>query len=217
MESLQRIIQVLDNKVLESGRGYITPSEAAQALKSYGMIKDVSELKEMLEHGKIPHAYQTENSRRWWRIPLSSPDAKYTHFNDGWNVQQWWGGKTSGSSSDKVRQKRGCLMTILFIILFPMAVGYCNSTDYNDDGTPKKVQSSSWDGSVQQVVKYLKNEYLIDPLSYQPIEWSPVQEVSDGYWVRHKYRARNGFGGYVVENKVFHLNKSGKVDKVQDY
>ena len=72
-------------------------------------------------------------------------------------------------------------------------------------------------GSVQQVVSYLKKEYLIDPLSYQPIEWSPVQQVNDGYWVRHQYRARNSFGGYVVMDQVFHLNMDGKVDRVQDY
>lgn len=32
--------------------------------------------------------------------------------------------------------------------------------------------------------------------------------------VRHKYRAKNSFGGYVIENKVFYLNKKGHVYRV---
>jgi len=31
------------------------------------------------------------------------------------------------------------------------------------------------------------------------------------YWVRHKYRAKNSFGGYVIENKIFYLDEQGNV------
>ncbi|MGH9628139.1 MAG: hypothetical protein ACRD7E_07335, partial [Bryobacteraceae bacterium] len=44
---------------------------------------------------------------------------------------------------------------------------------------------------------------------YQSIEWSPVVKTTTGYVVRHKYRAKNSFGGYVVEERIFQLNAEG--------
>lgn len=78
-----------------------------------------------------------------------------------------------------------------------------------------EVKNSGWDGSVKQVKDYLKST-LRDPDSYESIEWSEVKEKSDGYYVRHKYRAKNGFGGYVVANQLFHLDFSGNVVDVRD-
>lgn len=69
-----------------------------------------------------------------------------------------------------------------------------------------KAYNSEWDGSVYPVKLYLKKN-LKDPDSYEAIEWSKVQKTNEGYMVRHKYRAKNSFGGYVIENKVFYLNK----------
>ena len=82
-----------------------------------------------------------------------------------------------------------------------------------DDKSVYKVYNSEWDGSVYPVKLYL-NKNLKDPDSYEGIEWSPVQKTSDGYMVRHKYRSKNSFGGYVVENKIFYLNEKGHVYKV---
>ena len=73
-----------------------------------------------------------------------------------------------------------------------------------------KIQNSAWDNSVYQVEKYLKQN-LKDPDSYESIEWSSVVEKDGNYQVRHKYRARNSFGGYVIENCIFILNKEGEV------
>lgn len=39
----------------------------------------------------------------------------------------------------------------------------------------------------------------------------------NGYYVRHKYRARNGFGGMNIENKIFYLDKDGNVTGYTDY
>ena len=75
------------------------------------------------------------------------------------------------------------------------------------------VENSAWDGSVSQVKNYLKNT-LADPKSYEGIEWSPVQKTSDGYKVRHKFRAKNAFGGYVIEEHIFYLNEYGEVVNV---
>jgi len=73
-----------------------------------------------------------------------------------------------------------------------------------------RVRNSPYDNSVYQVEQYLKS-VLKDPDSYQPISWGNVQEFSDGYTVRHTYRAKNSFGGYVVESKTFMLDNSGSV------
>lgn len=77
----------------------------------------------------------------------------------------------------------------------------------------KKVENSSWDGSVRQVKQYIKSN-LKDPNSYESIEWSSVQKQGENYVVRHKYRAKNSFGGYVIENKIFTLNSDGEIISV---
>lgn len=78
-----------------------------------------------------------------------------------------------------------------------------------------EVKNNNWNGGVKQVEDYLERT-LRDPDSYESIEWSEVKEKSDGYYVRHKYRAKNGFGGYVVANQLFHLDFSGNVVGVKD-
>lgn len=77
------------------------------------------------------------------------------------------------------------------------------------------VQNSGWDSSVHQVERYLKNA-LKDPDSYDGIEWSKVVPAGTGYAVRHKYRARNSFGGMVIENQIFVLDAEGNVVGFQD-
>ena len=85
----------------------------------------------------------------------------------------------------------------------------------DDDSTV--VRSSSYDGSVRQVKTYLKRN-LKDPDSFEAIEWSPLNKQSNGgYSVRCKYRAKNSFGGYVVENQVFYLDSKGNVTHYLNY
>ena len=79
-----------------------------------------------------------------------------------------------------------------------------------------KVENSSWDGSVSQVKKYLKST-LKDPDSYKSVEWGNVVKTNNGYMVRHKYKAKNSFGGYVMENNVFYLDFSGNVTSVAPF
>lgn len=82
--------------------------------------------------------------------------------------------------------------------------------------TTEIVRNSEWDASVSQVKNYLLSN-LKDPDSYQPVEWSEVQKVNMPQWkyiVRHKYRAKNSFGGYIAENQMFYLDKEGVVVKV---
>ncbi len=83
------------------------------------------------------------------------------------------------------------------------------------------VYNSRWDSSVSQVEKYLKQN-LEDPKSYESIEWSPVvkldaDDLQHKFIVRHKYRAKNSFGGYVISNQMFYLDKHGYVLKSMEY
>ena len=113
----------------------------------------------------------------------------------------------------------------LFIIIALLVVCYFVFFDKDDkkSSSKEKIVNSEWDGSVSQVERYLKNN-LNDPDSYQSISWSAVVKLNDtketgfvSHQVRHKYRAKNSFGGYVVEEKMFKLDYQGNVVDVVDY
>jgi len=82
------------------------------------------------------------------------------------------------------------------------------------------VYNSAWDGSVYQVERYLKKN-LADPKSFDAIEWSKVVVFNDDiirtanlkhkYAVRCKFRNKNMFGGYVINNVLFFLDAQGNV------
>ena len=74
--------------------------------------------------------------------------------------------------------------------------------------------NSSWDCSVYQVKRYLEKS-LKDPDSYEGIEWGKVQQNGIEYKVYHKYRAKNSFGGYVIESHIFTLDADGNVTNVE--
>jgi hypothetical protein len=103
------------------------------------------------------------------------------------------------------------------LIILSIIIGTCTMM-FSDDPKPDSIVSNSeLDASVWQVESFLKDEYLKDPDSYESIEWSAVvidttkKESSYKYFVRHKFRAKNSFGGYEIENKVFYLDSTGKV------
>lgn len=78
------------------------------------------------------------------------------------------------------------------------------------------VSNSAWNGSVLQVEQHLKR-HLKDPSSLEVIEWGNVVAApNNGFIVRVKYRAKNSFGGYAIEQKVFRLDASGGVVGVSD-
>ncbi len=115
-----------------------------------------------------------------------------------------------------------------WIIIISLAiVGYVTffGEDSKKSSAPKEtVFNSEWDASVQQVEDYIKNSYLNDPDSYEPISWSKVFKLNDtkeigfpSYQVRHKYRAKNAFGGYVTEEKLFKLDYQGNIVEVRDW
>ncbi|MBV9991314.1 MAG: zinc ribbon domain-containing protein [Alphaproteobacteria bacterium] len=114
----------------------------------------------------------------------------------------------------------GCLVVLGFVLLVAMCSGSSSNNPSTSTSIPDKpheiVENSEWDGSVFQVKEWL-NENLKDPDSLEFINWSPVQKTKTGYMVRAKYRAKNSFGGYVIENKIFILDSSGHVVSAMDY
>jgi hypothetical protein len=115
---------------------------------------------------------------------------------------------------------------ILLLVLIPVC--YFVVITYIENPNPKwgrqdtpsaKVSNSQLDGSVYQVVKYLKAN-LTDADSYESIEWGPVVKVDMPNWkstVRHRYRAKNRFGSYTIQNQLFYLDASGNVVKTMDW
>ena len=84
---------------------------------------------------------------------------------------------------------------------------------------PKEVvYNSEWDGSVRQVEQWF-DKNLKDPDSFEAVEWGKVVKLDDGlgFAVRCKYRAKNSFGGYNVEHKLFTLDPKGNIILVADY
>ena len=129
--------------------------------------------------------------------------------------------RKSGSGIVKIL---GSLVLALFVIAIAAAIFQKKEIKNAnvDNETPTKTQeivyNSPWDGSVAQVESWLRKN-LKDPDSYKGIEWSPVAKVDNQtfkYMVRHKYRAKNSFGGYVVENKTFFLDANGNVMSATD-
>jgi hypothetical protein len=121
--------------------------------------------------------------------------------------------KSDAKRAKNKEAARGCFGFIILLII----IVTCKMI-FSDDTKPYSIVSNSeFDASVWQVESYLKHEYLKDPDSYESIEWSAVvtdttkKESSYKYFVRHKYRAKNSFGGYEIENKVFYLDSTGKV------
>lgn len=99
----------------------------------------------------------------------------------------------------------------VLLIVATVISGMCTSKSSSSSIPKDAVMNSPFDGSVRQVEIYLKSG-LKDPDSYQSIEWSAVKKQQNGsFLVKHKYRAKNSFGGYVVEEYIFSLDKNGNV------
>lgn len=128
--------------------------------------------------------------------------------------------------------KLGCGSFILILIALGFMMSLFDSDPVKEGSSDKKasstsiqskpretVSNSAWDGSVRQVERYLKDN-LVDPGSFDDIEWSAVQKVdlpTHKYFVRCKYRAKNSFGGYVISNQIFYLDSQGNVVNVMNY
>jgi len=113
------------------------------------------------------------------------------------------------------------IIAVVFAIFFlPILLPISYSDSKSDKNSPKIkeeiVKNSAWDGSVRQVDTWIRSN-LKDPDSLEYIDWSPVvKKEGGGYLVRVKYRAKNSFGGYVIEEKVVILDSRGNVISFYD-
>lgn len=131
---------------------------------------------------------------------------------------------TGPESNGKPTKKRGQVVggLVLFVVILWILVT-CLGPSKNEPATTtvktptEVVYNSSWDGAVSQVNSWLRSN-LKDPHSLEYIDWSPVAKRDEGgFMVRVKYRAKNSFGGYVVDDKVFVLDSSGAVTTSFDW
>lgn len=119
----------------------------------------------------------------------------------------------------KAKKTGGCLLNIVLICGIGLVAIVITGTIMGKTNPPPPnpqagwaAQNSGWDASVSQVQSYLKQN-LNDPSSYEGVEWSPVQKTDTGYMVRHRYRAKNGFGALTVHQAIFYMDTSGRVLK----
>ena len=206
MAKIDDIVKAIDNKLLETGKEHLILQQASKLLLSLGIIESTKELKQILERGEIPHAYKTNTSPRQWLLPLSEEGRSRKAQLDKKNQKQ-----TSKPTNDQREKKTYKGILFISIVIISMVLVNVNPTDNSS-----KVQNNGLDASVYQVEQFLE-DHLNDPDSYDPIEWSAVQKTKNGYYVRHKYRARNGFGGMNIENKIFYLDEDGNVTRYTDY
>lgn len=103
------------------------------------------------------------------------------------------------------------VIAILLIFYYPNMESKYQSPKIAGDGPTTQT-------AMINIELFLKRQYLKDPDSYESIGWGPsgiYMKENNTYFMMHKYRARNSFGGYVVENPMFILNANGDVIDVQ--
>lgn len=117
----------------------------------------------------------------------------------------------------KEHSASGELLRRIVLFVFVIAVVICVKMGTNDQPSSfshsstvdqEAVYNSKWDGSVRQAESAVKAT-LKDPDSFQSISWGKVQKVPGGYMVALSYRAKNSFGGYVVDRVVVEMDSSG--------
>lgn len=131
--------------------------------------------------------------------------------------QRYLFGGVFGAVADVLETIRGIILLLGLslggIVGVALLVQFCSITS---PPSYDRVASSPYDGSVRQVKSWIKTNAK-DPDSIEFIEWSPVTSSGSGYSVHVKYRGKNSFGGYTIENQVFTLDSSGTILGVSDY
>lgn len=127
------------------------------------------------------------------------------------SISAWFNHELSGMTAPKARAV-GCLGITIAGMGFLIMLAMCGPPP-----PPREaVTQSAWDGSVRQAEQWLKSN-LKDPGSLEVIEWSPIENLGSGYAVRCKYRAKNSFGAYSLENKIFFFDTDGSVLGVKEF
>jgi len=124
----------------------------------------------------------------------------------------------------KKKERRQWVSALIFLAIIMVIItstgeqssfsgSYNSIENYGNNKGPSQTEAMAG------VRVYLKLYYLKDPDSYEGISWGAFgvyNKDNNTYFALHKYRAKNSYGGYVVEEKLFVLDSDGNVIKVVD-
>ena len=109
-----------------------------------------------------------------------------------------------------------CLLVSVSIVTISLGA-YAASVFFPVHNEP--VFNSPFDDSVAQVEEFLEKN-LKNPDSLEIVEWGKVRNYTPDEPLRYivwcKYRAKNSFGGLVVEKKNFIFDGAGKIVEFRD-
>ena len=77
----EEIVNIIDDYLIENGKGRIHISRASKLLREAGLIGSTAELKKMLESGLFPDSYQTADTPRQWYFIISRNRLKDKNLN----------------------------------------------------------------------------------------------------------------------------------------
>jgi hypothetical protein len=124
---------------------------------------------------------------------------------------------TPFTSQTKNQQKSFYLKPAIFIVMLVLltGAGYLFVVNRKEIKRPETVAAQP-DGSVEQVVKYLKETELENPDSFTAIHWSKLQKSTDmlgitTYKVALIYKAKNTKNEFIMDSKIFELDESGNI------
>ena len=154
------------------------------------------------------------NKHQWIKCLNCNNQFENPHFQGLSSFENNYKKQIKIASSNEFKIPKDFKKWLIFI--FMIFVVYTIATN---DTNNSEVRNSPWDNSVHQVERYLKRT-LKDPDSFEVIQWSNVQDMTHNqygyrYKVMVKYRAKNSFGGYVIESDLFFLDENGRIVKVE--
>lgn len=89
-----------------------------------------------------------------------------------------------------------CFLIVVFCIVAVSIDFFCSSTPKED---------------AQCAVREYMKSHLNDPTSYEDVSWGDLTQVNETYFMKHSFRAKNGFGALMLSTKLFILsNKENK-------
>ncbi len=109
-------------------------------------------------------------------------------------------------NSGEEKKKKAFKRTVIISLIIAAIITLISVIPSNDNSGTRMTNQ---DAAVMAAVRTYLKTTLKDPKSYEEIDWSPSGINNEGlYYIRHKYRAKNSFGGYVVEQYVFFVDKN---------
>jgi hypothetical protein len=106
------------------------------------------------------------------------------------------GNKVESKVPENLKHRKMKMFLFIFSILVIAIIPISNCIRNNNDPENK----------VKHSIRYYLNEHLNDASSYEPLEWSHIIKNGDKYIIRHKFRAKNGFGAIMLNDKIFSVS-----------